>query len=97
MSRLARDACPVLNSRIASPLLRSMAMMMLCAPEGAWSDGASLPGRILESSERPCPNCSSPNTKPLSFNANAEPFAVYACRACAHVWRLGRPARPESA
>jgi hypothetical protein len=35
-----------------------------------------------------CPNCSSTNTKPLSYNANTFPYWVYECRACAHVWRF---------
>ena len=35
-----------------------------------------------------CPNCSSTNTKPLSYTANTFPYSVYECRACAHVWRF---------
>jgi hypothetical protein len=35
-----------------------------------------------------CPNCSSTDTKPLSFDANTFPNSVYECRVCAHVWRV---------
>jgi hypothetical protein len=35
-----------------------------------------------------CPNCSSTNTKPLSYSANTFPYSVYECRRCAHVWRF---------
>ena len=35
-----------------------------------------------------CPNCSSTDTKPLSFNAKTLPHSVYECRVCAHVWRV---------
>jgi Zn ribbon nucleic-acid-binding protein len=35
-----------------------------------------------------CPNCSSTNTKPLSYHANTFPYWVYECSACAHVWRF---------
>jgi Zn ribbon nucleic-acid-binding protein len=35
-----------------------------------------------------CPNCSSSDTKPLSYTANTVPYSVYECRACAHVWRF---------
>ena len=35
-----------------------------------------------------CPNCSSTDTKPLSYHANTLPYSVYECRVCAHVWRL---------
>jgi DNA-directed RNA polymerase subunit M/transcription elongation factor TFIIS len=66
-------------------------MMMMLWSEGAWSAGAAPSKPTEESTEPRCPNCSSVNTKPLSFNADATPYAVYACRACAHVWRLPRP------
>ena len=65
-------------------------MLMLCAPDGPATAGAAMSDRILEVPEPRCPKCSSLNTKPLSFNANATPYSVYACRACAHVWRLPR-------
>jgi uncharacterized Zn finger protein len=42
----------------------------------------------VESAQPRCPNCSSLNTKALSFNTTSTPRAVYACRACGHVWRL---------
>ena len=48
-----------------------------------------------ESAEPRCPNCSSLNTKPLSFNTTAIVHAVYACRACGHVWRLSSPPVPQ--
>lgn len=35
-----------------------------------------------------CPNCSSTDTKPLSYQANTFPYAVYECRRCAHAWRF---------
>ena len=35
-----------------------------------------------------CPNCSSTDTKPLSYHANTFPYSVYECRVCAHVWRF---------
>jgi hypothetical protein len=35
-----------------------------------------------------CPNCSSTDTKPLSYDANTFPYSVYECRACADVWRF---------
>jgi hypothetical protein len=35
-----------------------------------------------------CPNCSSTDTKPLSYTAHTLPYSVYECRACAHVWRF---------
>ena len=35
-----------------------------------------------------CPKCSSTDTKPLSYTAKTLPYAVYECRACAHVWRF---------
>ena len=62
--------------------------MMLCTPEGSSTANSPLSDRMLELPEPRCPNCSSPDTKPLSYNINLFPFAVYACRACAHVWRL---------
>ena len=37
-----------------------------------------------------CPNCSSIDTKPLSYTASTLPYSVYECRACAHVWRFHR-------
>jgi hypothetical protein len=35
-----------------------------------------------------CPNCSSTDTKPLSYTAKRLPYSVYECRVCAHVWRF---------
>ena len=35
-----------------------------------------------------CPNCSSTDTRPLSYHADAFPYSVYECRRCAHVWRF---------
>ena len=35
-----------------------------------------------------CPNCSSTDTKPLSYTAKTFPYSVYECRVCAHVWRV---------
>jgi hypothetical protein len=35
-----------------------------------------------------CPNCSSTDTKPVSYHADTFPYSVYECRACAHIWRF---------
>ena len=35
-----------------------------------------------------CPNCSSTDTKLLTYEANTLPYLVYECRVCAHVWRF---------
>jgi hypothetical protein len=35
-----------------------------------------------------CPNCSSTDTRPLSYTANTFPYSVYECRRCARVWRF---------
>jgi len=35
-----------------------------------------------------CPNCSSIDTRPLSYHADTFPYSVYECRRCAHVWRF---------
>ena len=35
-----------------------------------------------------CPNCSSTNTRPLSYHADSFPYSVYECRRCAHAWRF---------
>jgi hypothetical protein len=40
-----------------------------------------------------CPNCSSTNTRPLSYHADTFPYAMYECRRCAHVWRFLPDAR----
>ena len=45
---------------------------------------ASMFPRLVED----CPNCSSTDTKPLSYTAKRLPYSVYECRACAHVWRF---------
>jgi hypothetical protein len=64
--------------------------------ESTVTEPVNLPtGRLVslapqEPAEARCPNCSSMNTKSLSFNANTFSYAVYSCRTCAHVWRLPR-------
>jgi hypothetical protein len=35
-----------------------------------------------------CPNCSSTNTRLLSYHTDSFPYSVYECRRCAHVWRF---------
>ena len=44
-----------------------------------------------------CPNCSSTDTRPLSYIANTLPYSVYECRACAHVWRFLQTAAARTA
>ena len=89
-----RCACPVLNSHRSS-LVATLSGPMLITLKRERLSVQVASQSTLESAEPRCPNCSSLNTKPLSFNTTSAPHAVYACRVCGHVWRLSRPTPPQ--
>ena len=41
----------------------------------------------LPSSAPPCPKCHSTMTDRLPFEAKIQPFPIYSCIECGHVWR----------
>jgi hypothetical protein len=46
-----------------------------------------------------CPNCHSPNTERLPFDATVHPLPIYSCLECGHVWRdtgTPLPRRPNT-